>query len=74
MNTTDTPTQIDAETTDAATQYRSWLCVVCGFIYNEQDGIPDEGIAPGTKWEDVPADWVCNDCGVGKADFEMIEF
>jgi rubredoxin len=34
---------------------------------------PDEGIAAGTRWEDVPADWLCPDCGVGKLDFEMIE-
>jgi rubredoxin len=35
--------------------------------------LPDEGIAPGTAWEDIPADWVCPDCGVTKADFEMVE-
>jgi rubredoxin len=34
---------------------------------------PDEGIAPGTTWDDVPSDWVCPDCGVGKEDFEMVE-
>ena len=34
---------------------------------------PDDGIDPGTKWEDVPDDWVCPDCGVGKEDFDMIE-
>jgi rubredoxin-NAD+ reductase len=42
-------------------------------VYDEAKGWPDDGIAPGTKWADVPADWLCPDCGVGKEDFEMIE-
>ena len=42
-------------------------------VYNEADGWPDDGIAPGTLWQDVPEDWLCPDCGVGKMDFEMIE-
>ena len=53
--------------------YRSWMCVVCGWIYNEADGVPEEGIAPGTRWEDVPDDWTCPDCGATKSDFEMVE-
>ena len=52
---------------------KQWQCQVCGFIYYEEEGLPDEGIAPGTKWEDLPDDWECPDCGVSKADFEMIE-
>ncbi|TBU92591.1 rubredoxin [Phytopseudomonas dryadis] len=52
---------------------RRWQCVVCGFIYDEAAGLPEEGIVPGTAWEDVPAGWSCPDCGVGKADFDMIE-
>ncbi|PKO64583.1 MAG: rubredoxin [Betaproteobacteria bacterium HGW-Betaproteobacteria-17] len=52
---------------------RKWQCVVCGFIYDEALGCPEEGIAAGTAWEDIPADWLCPDCGAGKADFEMIE-
>jgi rubredoxin len=53
---------------------KKWQCVVCGLIYDESLGWPDDDdIAPGTRWEDVPADWLCPDCGVGKADFEMIE-
>ena len=50
-----------------------WECIVCGLIYDEKDGWPDDGIAPGTKWEDVPEDWLCPDCGVGKDDFELID-
>lgn len=34
-----------------------WLCLVCGFIYDESNGMPEDGIAPGTRWEDVPEDW-----------------
>ena len=52
---------------------RKWLCIVCGWIYDEAKGWPEDGIAPGTKWEDVPEDWLCPDCQVGKADFEMLD-
>lgn len=49
-----------------------YLCVVCGLVYDEAAGWPEEGIAPGTRWVDVPADWRCPECGVGKADFEPV--
>ena len=49
-----------------------WECIVCGLIYDEKDGWPEDGIPAGTKWEDVPDDWLCPDCGVGKEDFELI--
>jgi len=49
---------------------RKWQCIVCGWIY---EGCEEEGIAPGTKWEDVSDDFVCPECGVSKEDFEMIE-
>jgi rubredoxin len=55
------------------TRVRKWQCIVCGWIYDEAVGYADEGIAPGTAWEDVPADFVCPECGVSKEDFEMIE-
>ncbi|WP_082926542.1 rubredoxin [Cupriavidus sp. D384] len=48
-----------------------WECVICGMRYNEAVGIPDAGIPAGTRWEDVPEDWICPDCGTGKMDFEM---
>jgi rubredoxin-NAD+ reductase len=48
-------------------------CIVCGLIYDEKQGWPDDGIAPGTRWADVPEDWLCPDCGVGKEDFELLE-
>ena len=50
-----------------------WECIVCGLIYDDKEGWPDDGIAPGTKWEDVPEDWLCPDCGVGKEDFELLK-
>jgi rubredoxin len=49
------------------------MCVICGFVYEEEKGFPDGGIAAGTRWEDVPVTWTCPDCGAGKDDFEMIE-
>lgn len=49
------------------------LCKVCGWIYDEALGDPDNGIAPGTKWEDLPDDFKCPLCGVGKDDFEIME-
>ncbi len=52
---------------------RKWQCIVCGYVYEEAAGIPEDGIAPGTSWDDIPDDWECPECGVSKADFEMIE-
>ncbi|MFZ6846230.1 rubredoxin [Undibacterium sp. RuTC16W] len=52
---------------------KTYQCVVCGFIYDESLGLPEEGIAAGTRWDDIPADWECPDCGVAKADFDMLE-
>ena len=58
---------------DIKMEYKKWECIVCGLIYDEELGWPDDGIEPGTAWDDVPDDWLCPDCGVGKEDFEMIE-
>ncbi len=55
-----------------AVAYKTWICIVCGLVYDEEAGWPDGGIAPGTRWEDVPDDWTCPDCGVTKVDFEMV--
>ena len=52
---------------------RVFMCVVCGFTYRELEGLPAEGIAPGTRWEDVPPNGMCPDCGARKEDFEMVE-
>jgi rubredoxin len=53
--------------------YRAWMCQVCGWIYEEATGLPEAGIAPGTRWEDVPADFKCPECGAPKEDFEVID-
>ncbi len=55
-------------------EYKTWICLICGWIYNEQDGLPEEGIAAGTRFEDIPADWRCPECAGGKGDFVMAEF
>lgn len=55
-----------------AMNYRTWMCVVCGFIYDEAKGRPEDGIPPGTRWEDVPVNWTCPECGARKEDFEML--
>ena len=52
---------------------KKWQCFFCGLIYDEALGLPEEGLAPGTKWEDVPGDWICPGCGAGKGDFAMME-
>ncbi len=52
---------------------KRYVCTLCGFIYDEAEGIPDEGIAPGTKWEDLGEDWVCPLCGAAKSDFELAD-
>ena len=46
-----------------------YVCNVCGYIYDEAAGDPDNGLLPGTLWADVPEDWVCPLCGVGKDQF-----
>lgn len=56
-----------------ASDYKKWQCQTCGYIYDEEAGAPDEGIEPGTRWEDVPDDWICPECGTPKEDFEMVE-
>ncbi len=47
-----------------------YICNICGFVYDEELGCPEEGIAPGTAWENVPEDFSCPLCSVGKEEFE----
>jgi rubredoxin len=54
-------------------QLRTWMCLICGWIYDEAAGRPEDGIAPGTRWEDVPVNWTCPECGARKEDFELVE-
>lgn len=51
---------------------KKYECTVCGFVYDEAIGDPENGIAPGTKWEDLPEEYTCPLCGVGKEDFQEI--
>jgi len=51
---------------------RKWQCIVCGFVYDEAEGIPEDGIAPGTRLGRRSEDWECPECGVKKSDFEML--
>jgi len=52
---------------------KKYMCLICGWLYDEELGAPEEGLAPGTRWEDVPPNWTCPECGARKEDFEMIE-
>lgn len=52
---------------------KKYVCDVCGYVYDPEVGDPDNGIAPGTAFEDIPEDWVCPLCGVGKSDFSVEE-
>lgn len=54
-------------------EYRKYICKVCGLIYDEAEGDPDSGLAPGTRFEDIPDDWYCPLCLVSKADFIPLE-
>lgn len=54
-------------------KYKKYRCIVCDWVYDEYLGAPNEGIEPMTRWEDVPEDWVCPDCGATKDQFEMVE-
>jgi rubredoxin len=53
--------------------YKTYMCLICGFVYDEAAGLPEEGIPAGTRWEDVPMNWTCPECGARKEDFEMVQ-
>lgn len=62
----------DLSSSDATgRELRVWQCELCAFMYDEAKGMPEDGIAPGTRWEDVPEDWICPDCAASKSDFQM---
>jgi rubredoxin len=52
---------------------KRYICLLCGFIYDEAEGWPEEGIPAGTAWDDVPMNWQCPECGATKMDFEMVQ-
>jgi rubredoxin len=53
--------------------YRKFVCNVCSHVYDEELGDPAAGLAAGTRWDDIPEDWVCPECGATKADFTLDE-
>jgi rubredoxin len=50
-----------------------WTCIPCGYVYDPAEGDPENGIAPGTAFEDLPDDWECTVCGAGKEEFEKMQ-
>jgi rubredoxin len=66
-------TQSDVAAKGAKPGERSFKCTLCAFAYEEIKGVPEDGIAPGTHWEDVPEDWTCPDCAADKNGFELLE-
>ncbi len=54
------------------TKMKKYKCTICGYIYDPKNGDPENGIKPQTKFEDLPDDWVCPVCGVGKDQFEEV--
>ena len=57
---------------ESSEEFKTWMCLICGWVYDEAAGLPEEGIAPGTRWEQVPMNWTCPECGARKEDFEMV--
>jgi rubredoxin len=58
---------------DAVTPPTTWMCLICGWIYDEALGDPEHGVAAGTTWNAVPLNWTCPECGARKEDFEMVQ-
>jgi rubredoxin len=52
---------------------KKWICTVCGYVYDPERGDPDNGVAPGTDFKDIPSSWVCPECGADKDAFEVQE-
>jgi rubredoxin len=55
------------------TARRRYQCVLCGEIYDEARGAPESGISPGTRWEDLPDDWVCSACGAPRSEYVLLK-
>jgi rubredoxin len=52
---------------------KTLMCLICSFVYDEEEGEVESGIAAGTRWDDVPRTWRCPECGAGKEDFQTVE-
>lgn len=64
---------VDKEIKKEEEKMEKYVCTICGYVYDPEKGDPDGGIAPGTKFEDIPDGWVCPLCGASKSDFEKQE-
>ncbi len=53
-------------------EYKTYMCLICGWIYDEEQGMPEDGIPKGTRWQDLPLNWTCPECGARKDDFDMV--
>ena len=51
---------------------KTYMCMGCGFLYDEKLGLPEHRVSPGARWVDIPDDWICPDCGTPKSGFEMV--
>ena len=63
----------DSTNVGSTPPFQTWMCLICGWVYDEAVGLPEEGIAAGTRWNDVPMNWTCPECGARKEDFEMVQ-
>jgi len=67
------PRAVEVNAPTKVAGFKKWTCALCAFSYDEAVGMPEEGIAAGTRWEDVPESWNCPDCSASKSDFQMVE-
>ena len=68
-----TPATASIVSTKGEQTMKKYICDICGWVYDPEIGDPDSGIAAGTAFEDIPDDWECPECGVGKDDFSVYE-
>jgi rubredoxin len=64
---------VDFGKKDMVVESKTWMCLICGWIYDENEGDAAHGLAPGTPWAQVPMNWTCPECGARKEDFEMVQ-
>ena len=64
---------MSTDRTLAQPQTRRWICELCGWVDDPEEGDPDGGIPPGTRFEEIPDDWMCPICGATKSDFRELE-
>lgn len=62
-----------ADPTDGKGPWRTYKCLNCGELYEEEHGCPDLDVPAGTRWDDLPEDWLCPQCGSDKRDYELLD-